>query len=150
MNKPRHTPWLLLLIGGGFLALTGWSIYQASQGTSAVTDRNYYSHGLRYNETLLEKKAAESLGWHTRIALQGRQVSIFLRDRDDTPVNEARATLTVMATGKYHAATYPLHEITAGQYGMQLPEDLHGEFTADILFEREGVQLNKRILLSID
>jgi len=69
MSKSRPTPWLPLLIGGGFLALMAWSLLLAGQRVSAVVDRDYYSHGLRYNQT----RAGAARGGSARL------------DRDDHP-----------------------------------------------------------------
>ena len=149
MNKPKHTPWLLILIGCGFLALTAWSVYQAKQGTSDVTDRDYYSHGLRYNETLLERKAAESLGWSTQTVLQGHRITVLLMDAGKRPVTQARGKLTMMAPGGLDLKEYLLEEHSAGRYSAELPAELKGEHSLALVFERAGARLNKRILLTL-
>lgn len=150
MNRSRHTPWLLLIIGASFLTLTGWSIYRASQGTSAVTDRDYYSHGLRYNESLLEEKAAEALGWQTRINLQKRTVVILLSDGSQQPVSRAIGSLTLLNSAAHQPHPLPLQEGIPGRYHVQLPNNLHGEYSVDLNFERDGARLTRRILLALD
>jgi nitrogen fixation protein FixH len=149
MNKLRKLPWLLLLIGCGFIVLMGWSIFLASQRTSAVIDRDYYSHGLRYNETLLERRAAASLGWTTSTRLNGRNVIIQLRDREHAPVSRAQAVLNMLATAHQPARQLALQEIEPGTYQGELPEDLHGEQPVDILFNLAGARLSKHLLLSL-
>lgn len=150
MNKRRSTPWIILLLGAGFLGLTLWSIYRAGQETSAVTDHEYYSHGLRYNQTLLERKAAESLGWTTDVKLTGSGIVISLNDKTGQPVAGAQGEMTLFSTKQEPVVTIPLTEATAGYYAARLPAGRHGQLAAEISFDRDGVRLNKRLLLAID
>ena len=150
MIKRTYTPWILLLIGVGFLGLTAWSIYRASQDTSAVTDRDYYSHGLRYNKPMLERKAAASLGWTTAIELTGSGIVISLKDKLGQPVAGAVGELTLFSTNQEPAMTIPLTEATAGYYAARLPAGRHGELSAEINFDRNGARLNKRLLLAVE
>lgn len=99
MSRSRPIPWLILLLGVGFTAFTAWSFYRAVHGTSAVIDADYYSHGLRYNQTLLERQAAASLGWQAVPHLEGRLLSIQLRDHDQQLVTDAQGSLTLLGTG---------------------------------------------------
>lgn len=149
MNKPKHIPWLLLLIGGGFLLLMTWSLITAGQRGSAVTDRDYYSHGLRYNQTDLERQAAVTLGWTTTIDLQGNQLIISLSDRSHQAVTNAGGHLTLAGTDHQADLRLALHEARPGTYRTELPTGLHGERPARIVFERDGARLNKRLLLSL-
>lgn len=148
MSKVRQTPWLLLLIGGGFLALMTWSLLLAGQRVSAVVDRDYYSHGLRYNQTELERRAAAALGWTTTITLQGDRLQVRLQDRDRQPVSRAGGQLTLFGSSRSPAVELPLQEIGAGTYQAQLPAGLHGDQPAAIAFDRDGVRFNRRLLLS--
>ena len=147
MTKTRHTPWLLLTIGCGFLILTGISIYLASQRSSGVTDPEYYSHGLRYNQTLLERKAAASLGWDTDIRLIAHTLHIDLKESSGQPVLGARGELTLLDGSS--PMNIVLQQTALGTYQAKLPDSLHGEITADLSFNREGAKLGKRLLLSI-
>ena len=147
-NKP-YTPWLLMIIGATFLVLTAWSIYKATQGTSAVTDRNYYSHGLRYNETLLEKKAAQSQGWVIKTQLDGHILKFELIDKAGSPVMSARGTLELLLSGKSTSIRFPLTHIGSGVYQVSLDEDLSGEMTARIEFDKDGARLNRQLLLNL-
>ena len=149
MNKRAHTPWLLLLIGGGFLLLMTWSLIAAGQRGSAVTDRDYYSHGLRYNQTELERQAAAALGWTASIDLQGRQLFIRLQDRARKAVTRAGGALTLAGPDRQAALQLALSEASPGIYRVELPADLHGELPVRIVFERDGARLNKRLLLSL-
>jgi nitrogen fixation protein FixH len=150
MKRLSSTPWLIILIGIGFLALTSWSVYQASRKTSDVTDRDYYSHGLRYNQTLLEKKAAASLGWSTQVRLEKRQLWIELNDKNGQVVAKALGSLRLHGSSLESNPPLPLREQSPGRYFASLPENLHGEFSVDLSFELDGARLSKRILLVLD
>lgn len=149
MTRATRAPWLLILIGSGFLILTGWSIFLASQRSSGVTDPDYYSHGLRYNETQLEQRTAASLGWRTDIELSGRRLTIQLRDRDQRPVSQAGGRLQLGGSGAQPTLDIVLTETQPGSYLATLPETLHGEQSAEISFLRDGARLSKRLLLSL-
>lgn len=149
MNGTRSTPWLIILLGIAFLVLTAWSIYLAARGASAVTDTDYYSHGLRYNQTMLEQKTAASLGWEVTAALQGRVLTIQLHDRERQIVAGALGTLTVLGPGKQSAREFPFHEIESGIYRVEFSADIRGEQSAEIAFSRDGARLSKRLLLAL-
>ena len=148
MKKPSRWPWLIVALLSGFVVMSGWSFYRASREGSAVTDRDYYSHGLRYNQTLLERQAATSLGWQTTSQLQGRLLTIHLRDRDQRDVAGAVATLTLLGSGKAPSLDLPLREGEPGTSRANIPDDLHGEHPAEIAFQRDGARLNQRLLLA--
>jgi nitrogen fixation protein FixH len=147
----RRNRWSLfiLLLVACFLVFTAWTLRLAAQGTSAVTDRNYYSHGLRYNQTLVEQQAAASLGWQPQSSLSGHQLSVVLQDRGRNPVTAAHGMLTLFDNLSAAAVQLPLEESTGGTYRVQLPGTLHGEHSAQIDFERDGARLVNRLLLSL-
>lgn len=147
----KTNPWfrILLLIGCGFLALTAWSVYRASHDTSGVVDRDYYSHGLRYNQSRLEQQAAVSRGWTTRIELDGNRLLVSLADRQGEPVPQAKAELVLFDTASTKGSSRPLQEISPGRYQGDIPGDLQGETPAEIRFDRQGARLSRRLLLSL-
>lgn len=148
---PSFNRWLLLLllIFTGFGGLTAWSFHRAARGASPVTDADYYSHGLRYGQTLLEQKAAATLGWTTQPQLQGRLVSIRLQDSGRAPVTGAAAALTLLGADQGQARELSLREAEPGVYRTELPGTLHGEQPAEVVFRRDGVRLSQRLLLSL-
>ena len=148
MPRPRYIPWLIVLLGAGFAAFTAWSLYRAATGTSAVTDTDYYSHGLRYNQTLLEQRAADSLGWQMVINRSGDRLLVTLNDGNHRPVSNARGILTLFRTDLPFSQQIPLRESGAGHYQAALPPGATGEVTAEIAFERSGVRLQHRLLLA--
>jgi nitrogen fixation protein FixH len=149
MIKLKHIPWLPLLIGMGFLVLMLWSIFLASQRTSAVIDRDYYSHGLRYNETLLERQAAAALGWTMTSRLLGRTLIIQVQDRNHEPAARAHGICRLLASDAQPARQFVLDEIEPGSFRTVLPADLHGEHPVEIQLDFAGTKLSKRLLLSL-
>jgi len=149
MIKLKQIPWLPLLIGVGFFVLMLWSIFLASQRTSAVIDRDYYSHGLRYNETLLERQAAAALGWTMSSQLVGRTLIIQVQDRDHKPVARAHGIYRLLESEVHPAREFVLDEIEPGSFQTILPADLHGEHTVEIQLDLAGTRLSKRLLLSL-
>jgi nitrogen fixation protein FixH len=149
MIKLKQIPWLPLLIGGGFCVLMLWSIFLASQRTSAVIDRDYYSHGLRYNESLLERQAAATIGWTTSTRLLGRTLITEVRDRDHEPVTRAHGTLKLLESAGKPTRQFVLDEIEPGSFQVELPADLHGEQPVEIQFDLAGARLSKRLLVTL-
>ena len=149
MPRPRHFPWLIALLGSGFIALSAWSFYRAAHDTSAVTDTDYYSHGLRYNQTLLEQRAADSLGWQIAVNYAGDRLLVTLSDGGRQPVSGARGTLTLFRAEFPRPQQLLLQEGAAGRYQALLPAELTGELTAEVAFERAGARLQRRLLLAL-
>ena len=147
-NSPGNRwPHLLLILGLLFLGVTGWSVYRSATGGSAVTDRHYYSHGLRYNDSLLEKKAAESLGWQVTVSLQNGFLASRLTGKDGQPVVGGDARLVIPARNR-SSITLLLTEDAAGRYGVNLPGELQGEIQAVLTFSRSGATLRRPLLLN--
>ncbi len=149
MMRTNRWLWLIGALLTGFVLLSAWSFRRAANESSAVTDADYYSHGLRYNQTLLERQAAASMGWQAVPQLEGKRISIRLSDRDRQAVRGANATLTLLATGTTDNRRLTLHEVDAGLYRAELPGDLHGDLAAEIVFQRDGASLQQRLLLAI-
>lgn len=141
-------PCLLLILGLFFFAVTGWSVYRSVIGVSAVTDHHYYSHGLRYNDSLIEQKAAESLGWQVAVSLQNGHLASQWTGKDGQPVVGGEARLIVSAKGR---ATIALHleEETSGRYGTSLPDGLRGEIQALLTLNHAGATLRRPLLLNL-
>ena len=148
MSRSRPIPWLIILLGVGFTVFTAWSFYRAVHGTSAVIDADYYSHGLRYNQTLLERGPPTSLGWQAVPHLEGRLLSIQLRDHDQQLVTDAQGSLTLLGTGSPPDGALGLREVEPGLYRAELPAGLRGEQTAEIVFQRDGARLTRRLLFA--
>ena len=148
---PATNRWilLLLLIFAGFAVLSAWSFFRAARGASPVTDRSYYSHGLRFNQTLLEQKAAGTLGWQVEATLHGRQLQLLLTDQSRQPVSAARTSATVTGGTQGEPLHLPFTEQAAGSYAVVLPDSLRGEVSALISFERDGARLDRQLLIAL-
>lgn len=137
---------LVPLLLGSFLVFSGWAAYQAATRVSDISDRDYYSNGLRYNSTLLEKRAAGVLGWELHSELVDGVLFQRLTNRNGEPVRGAKGLLKL----QYREALLivPLEEVDAGSYRAQLP-DLAGEHLIRTEFERDGARILRHLLLTI-
>ncbi|MDF1579760.1 MAG: FixH family protein [Desulfuromonadales bacterium] len=145
MNRYQQ---LILLLIGCFLAFSVWATWQASTKGSRVTDADYYSKGLRYNQTRLEKNAARTLGWQVTSTLTGRQLTIAL-DSGRKPVSAADGVLLIFPNDGSAVQQYRLAEERSGRYILQLPATLHGECRVLIEFEHQGARLERQLLLNL-
>ncbi len=148
-TKSNLWPSMLAGLLGLFLIFTFWSIKKAVSDVSAVTDRDYYSHGLRYEDSQIEQRAALSLGWQSRARLEGRLLLVELLDAGKQPVTGALAEFSVGGAGDIPAMNIPLAESSPGLYSAQLPEAFQGEIRASLQIHRQGAKLHKSLLLSL-
>ena len=142
-------PLLILTLLGAFLIFSGWSAYRASTHGSQVTDRDYYSKGLKYNSTQIEKRAASVLGWKLVSTLSDKQLQIRLSDGDGAPVKGAKGKLTFFQQADVASNSLSLLELLPGRYQAQLPATMHGEVAVRVEFEHQGSRLNRQLLLNL-
>jgi len=145
----RFYPAMIILLLGSFLAFCGWSAYRAATRGSQITDRDYYSKGLKYNSTLIEKQAASVLGWTLQTELHAHRLQIRLTDGQGAPVSGASGTLLYYRSQGNSRQSLPLHEMSPGNYLTELPIDLKGEIPIRIEIERSGALVNRQLLLNI-
>ncbi|MDT8420585.1 MAG: FixH family protein [Desulfuromonadales bacterium] len=143
-----YKPFILLLLCS-FLLFSGWSAWRAVNRGSQVTDRDYYSKGLKYNSTLVEKRAAEVLGWQLKTGISDNQLIFQLTDGSSLPVKAAVATLYLYLPETPEETPYQLSESQPGTYQVDLPVDLRGTLRARVLFERDGARLNRQLQLNL-
>jgi nitrogen fixation protein FixH len=150
-DAARSTHWPKVIIGLilFFLLLTGWSVYRAAKGVSEVTNPRYYSHGLKYNDTLIEQEAAAGLGWQVGIRLADGRVEVRLTDRDGRPVVQAQAEVALYRTQAKEHRLLHLAEESAGLYAAALPEGLSGSLSARLQITRLGAGLSRSLLLNL-
>jgi len=148
-NKKSIIPILLSVLIGCFILFLAWSGKQASTGGTDVTDSDYYSKGLKYNSTLVEKKAASVIGWQLQTRLAGRFLIFNLSDKNGKPIFAANGQLTLPIPGGNLAQSVPLSEVEPGTYQAELPVDLRGERPVRVDFELNGARINRQLLLSI-
>ena len=147
MTSRKPFPLYLALLLGGFIVFLGWSARQASTDGARITDRDYYSKGLRYNTSQVERRAASVLGWQVLADLDDRTLSLQLNDRDGSSVEGADIVLTLMTPSRQ----IPLvpREQLAGTYLFQMPTDIYGEIPARYTIQREGARIERQLLINL-
>ncbi len=153
MTEPRKKnvyPLMILLMIGGFILFLAWSAFQAAGLGSKVTDPDYYSKGLKYNTTQVEKRAAEVLGWNVETRLKGRKLEIRLTDQKGEDVTGAGGSLYLAIPGTAENIHLPLQEVTSGLYKVSFKDNISGSIQARLELEREGARLYRLLLLNLD
>ena len=149
MKKTNLYPIFILLMIGSFIGFLTWSAMRASDSGPQVTDADYYSKGLRYTSTVLEKRAAAVLGWRVDTQLSGRTLRLHLSDKEGQPVSSAKGVIAIYMRNLGETISFPLQEVSGGTYQIHLTDSMTGEMTAQVEFERDGVRLNRQLLLNL-
>ena len=140
---------MIMLLIGGFILFLVWSGFQAAGLGSKVTDAAYYSKGLKYNTTQVEKRAAEVLGWNLKTRLTGRTVKFHLTNSKGGDVDMAVGKLYLAIPDRAENIHLPLAEVTSGHYQVKLDENISGTIQARLEMERNGARLNRQLLLNL-
>jgi nitrogen fixation protein FixH len=148
-KKKGFYPSLILLLIGSFLCFSVWSAMQASDLGPQVSDADYYSKGLKYSSSMVEKRAAVVLGWKVSTQLIGRTLEFQLDDKQGQPVKSARGIIFLYLPDKDSSIQFPLQEIAAGVYQFNLTSSMTGEMNARLEFELDGARLNRQLLLNL-
>lgn len=138
-----------MLLIGGFLIFLAWSAFQATGLGSKVTDSDYYSKGLKYNTSQVEKRAAEVLGWHLTTRLEDRTLEFHLTNSMGGGVDRAGGSLYLAIPDAAENIHLPLTETSAGLYRVIINTDIHGPIQARLEIERDGARLNRQLLLNL-
>lgn len=152
MAQDRKTNWslpLLVLLVGTFVIFLGWSAFRAVGLGSRVTDVDYYSKGLRYNATRVEKRAAEVLGWNLETRLVGRVLELRLVDGRGNRIERATGSLFLAIPGAAENLRLPLQEFEPGRYRFDLGDRIRGVVQARLEVERDGARLSRQLLLNL-
>ena len=146
--RSKTNPWPrnLVVLGLLFLTLTGWSVYRAATRVSDVLDQDYYSHGLRFNDSLIERQAAQGLGWTLATEVRDGWLRCRLNGVDGRPVTGGGGDLLLRRDGEYR---FPLEERGPGLYVVRLPPELSGEFSAQLILGRDGAHMRRNLLLNL-
>lgn len=148
-KKKNIYPSLILLLLGAFLVFSTWAAFQAAGLGSDVTDADYYSKGLKYNTTMVEKRAASVLGWELSTELDGRRLTFQLKNREGGAVEQANGSLYLAIPGMAENINLPLKEVAAGVYEITLQDSFVGAIQTRLEFERDGARLNRQLLLNL-
>ena len=147
--KKNFYPILIVLLIGSFLCFSVWSAMRAADMGPQVTDADYYSKGLKYSSTMIEKRAAAVLGWKVSTQLIGRTLQFHLDDKQGRPVESATGVLVLYLSEEAANISFPLREIASGIYQLDLTAGMTGEMNARLEFEHEGARLNRQLLLNL-
>ncbi len=145
--KPKTFPLSIATLLALFIVFLAWSARQATTDGARITDRDYYSKGLRYNDSQVERKAAMALGWQIGSSLEGRMLTLVLSDSTRQPVAHAEVILTLLLPGQHRQ--FPLREVTPGSYRITLPADLGGEVPARCSIQAGGARLERQMLINL-
>ncbi|MFC1827051.1 FixH family protein [Thermodesulfobacteriota bacterium] len=148
-KKKNFYPTMIMLLIVGFIVFLVWSAFQAAGLGSKVTDADYYSKGLKYNSTQVEKRAAEVLGWNLETRLDGRTLEFHLFNHEGGKVDRAVGTLYLAIPGMAENIHLPLQEVASGYYRVKLGDNINGTIQARLELEREGARLNRQLLLNL-
>ena len=152
-KKKKKNFWVagLILLGVIFGLMSAWSFYRAGREASPVVDPDYYDRGIKYNESQSSLKAAEEMGWHAVVKVDGRQVLVRLSDADKSPVTGCRAQISLhQARVTPPQSSIVLYEEAPGVYSAELPPDLAaGAVPAELSLGKDNLLLERQILLNI-
>jgi len=148
-SKRPVAPLLITLAIGCFVLFLTWAGRQAATRGSEISDPAYYSKGLRYNTTQVEKRAASVLGWQLQVRRVAGDLLLELRDGDQRPVSGGEAQLQLFRKSASAPLEFELAEIAPGTYRFILPEQLHGEYRARFDFHKDGARLGRQLLLNL-
>ncbi|AMV72713.1 hypothetical protein JCM30471_12290 [Desulfuromonas carbonis] len=148
--RRRHWQPLLTILIVLFLALTAWAIDQARQKGSAVSDQDYYRHGLAYNENAGGSEAGATGSWSLTFQLDGTLLEIRLQAADGSSVSGAKGEIVLLGSrpGAMKRFDLFLTEGDPGQYLVRLPEGLDGQVMAQLTLEKGSTSLHRSLLLN--
>ncbi len=140
---------LILMLLLSFLVFSVWSARQASTRGSQVSDLNYYSKGLKYNNTRIEERAAASRGWQLETEIQNRILNFRLSDATGQPIRQAIGELTLFLKKENRVLHLQPTESQPGIYQLKLPDAISGSLQARIEFEQQGARINRQLLVNL-
>jgi len=151
MSKKQNNLYkpLIFLLLGSFLVFSIWSARQAANHGSQVTDRDYYSKGLKYNSSIVERRAAEVLGWKLKTRISGKTLIFSIEDKEKNNVTGALGTFYLYLPDFSNGKPFKLTEVQSGHYQLILPAETNGSHRARVMFERDGAKLNRQLQLNL-
>jgi len=153
MKQPiRRHHWqpLLTILIVLFLTLTAWAIDQARQKGSAVSDPDYYRHGLAYKGHEEGTQAGASGNWSITFHLDATLLEIRLQAGDGSLVSGAKGEIVLLGSrpGAMKRFDLLLTEGDPGRYLVRLPEGLDGQIMAQLTLEKGSTSLHRSLLLN--
>ena len=89
------------------------------------------------------------VGWRVDAHLSGRTLRLQVSDKQGKPISSAKGIVSIYMRNRGETISFPLREVSAGTYQLQLTDSMTGEMTARVEFERDGARLNRQLLLSL-
>lgn len=149
---PKRSTWIPWVFVGGMalvVVVNAVLVYAALSTFTGVTTGRSYDRGRSYNQVLAEAAQQDALGWTTRVALEGKVLTVIARDREGLPVGgrvegvlhrplegaELRLDFTAAGPGRFIAFAEPP---AAGQWDARLT--LRGE-------RGERLEIRQRLVL---
>ena len=134
-----------------FAAITCWSLERAISGVSPVIDANYYSHGLRYNNTNLELQTARARGWSINPQLDGRRLTINVQDAHQQGIKGCLGLITVLTKSADQEAmsSLTMTDKGDGNYTVEIPNGLPSPVAASLTLNKDQATVQRQLLLSL-
>ncbi len=147
----RKNPYVLfiLLLLVSFLIFSVWSAQRAATRGSRISDPEYYSKGLKYNNTRVEERAAASQGWTLETVIEQKTLHFKLFDRKNLAIEHAAGKLTLFLGEQKRILRLPLKETRPGRYVVSLPAGTSGSLQAQVEFEKQGALINRQLLVNL-
>lgn len=86
---PQRSTWIPWVFVGGMALVVLVNlvlVYAALSTFTGVTTGQSYDRGRSYNQVLAEAARQDALGWAAQITLDGRVLTVTVRDRDGLPL----------------------------------------------------------------
>lgn len=152
---PMHTttnrwPAFLITLVLAFTAISWWSLERAASGVSAVSDPDYYHHGLHYNSSNRELQAAHSQGWTITPQVEGRLLTIQVDDARLAGVPGCQGAITLAAGGQTPLPPLPLADSGQGLYTVTMPADLPPTLAATLTLSKDVATIQHRLLINLE
>ena len=143
-------PAFLITLVLAFTAISWWSLERAASGVSAVSDPDYYHHGLHYNSSNRELQAAHSQGWTITPQVEGRALTIQVDDARLTGVPGCQGAITLATGGQTPQPPLPLVDAGQGLYTVTMPINLPPTLAASLTLSKDGATIQHRLLINLE
>lgn len=145
-------PSFIITLALAFVAFSWWSLERAASGVSPVSDPNYYSHGLKYNNTNLEIQTAQALQWTVTPKVKGRALTVLVADAGQVGISGGHGEVTVQFEGVEQSPLPPLALIDRGQglYTVDIPASLPRTLSANLTLTKDQATVQRRLLITLE
>ena len=98
-NRYRWIPWVFIVAMSVVVVVNGGLIYFATREPVGIIVKNPYQDGLRYNETLKERRQQVALGWQIAAGVFGEtgaspvEVKVEAKDASGQPLPYLQGTI---------------------------------------------------------